>query len=160
MPFRYWDPDNLAVIGHNAAVADLGTVRFDGFAAWLLWLLIHIYYLIGFENKLLVMIQWGWNYVTRTRGAQLITGNDPSLLVEPRAGTAGDVRLLGRICKLGGTEYLPESYAPRRLDQHAMGAADAAAPAPTTNDRAAGGRPSPRPQWDAVGATPRGPLAG
>jgi NADH dehydrogenase len=84
----------LAVIGRHAAVADLGALHFDGFVAWLLWLLIHIYYLIGFENKLLVMIQWGWNYVTRTRGAQLITGQDPSPFVELRTGSAGDVRPL------------------------------------------------------------------
>ena len=63
----------MAVIGRNAAVADLRAVHFDGFIAWLLWLLIHIYYLIGFENKLLVMIQWGWNYFTYDRSARLIT---------------------------------------------------------------------------------------
>jgi NADH:ubiquinone reductase (H+-translocating) len=81
--FRYRDLGNLAVIGRNAAVADLRSLRFDGFAAWLLWLFVHLYYLIGFENKVLVMFQWGWNYVTRKRGAQLITGKDPIPLVEP-----------------------------------------------------------------------------
>jgi NADH:ubiquinone reductase (H+-translocating) len=76
-PFRYRDRGNLAVIGRHAAVADLHSLHFAGLAAWLLWLFVHIYYLIGFENKLVVMFQWGWNYVTRTRGAQLITGRDP-----------------------------------------------------------------------------------
>ena len=90
MPFRYRDPGSLAVIGRNAAVADLRAVHFDGFIAWLLWLFIHIYYLIGFENKLLVMVQWGWNYFTRTRGAQLITGKAPSPLVELQTGADGD----------------------------------------------------------------------
>jgi NADH dehydrogenase len=81
-PFRYRDRGNLAVIGRHAAVADLHSLHFAGLAAWLLWLFIHIYYLIGFENKFVVMFQWGWNYITRKRGAQLITGRDPVSLAE------------------------------------------------------------------------------
>jgi NADH:ubiquinone reductase (H+-translocating) len=81
-PFRYRDRGNLAVIGRHAAVADLHSLHFAGLAAWLLWLFVHIYYLIGFENKLVVMFQWGWNYVTRKRGAQLITGRDPVSVAE------------------------------------------------------------------------------
>jgi NADH:ubiquinone reductase (H+-translocating) len=73
-PFRYSDFGSLAVIGQNAAVADLGFVRFSGFFAWLVWIFAHIYYLIEFDNKLVVMVQWGWNYLTRNRGARLITG--------------------------------------------------------------------------------------
>lgn len=72
-PFRYANRGSLAVIGRNAAVADLGWMRFGGFSAWLMWVFIHIGYLVGFDNKLLVMFQWGWNYVTRKRGARLIT---------------------------------------------------------------------------------------
>jgi NADH:ubiquinone reductase (H+-translocating) len=72
--FRYVDKGNLAIIGRNAGVADFGRFHLDGFLAWILWLFVHIYYLIGFDNKLLVLFQWGWNYVTRKRGAQLITG--------------------------------------------------------------------------------------
>jgi NADH:ubiquinone reductase (H+-translocating) len=75
-PFRYVDFGSLAVIGRNAAVVDLGYVRFTGLLAWLFWVFIHIYYLIEFDNKLVVMIQWGWNYFTRKRGARLITGNE------------------------------------------------------------------------------------
>ncbi|MFB2979158.1 NAD(P)/FAD-dependent oxidoreductase [Microseira sp. BLCC-F43] len=75
-PFRYLDFGSLAVIGRNAAVVDLGYVRFTGLLAWLFWVFIHIYYLIEFDNKLVVMIQWGWNYFTRKRGARLITGNE------------------------------------------------------------------------------------
>jgi NADH dehydrogenase len=90
-PFRYHNRGNLAVIGRHAAVAVLRSLHFDGFAAWLLWLFIHIYYLIGFENKFLVMFQWGWNYLTRKRGAQLITGKDPFPLMRPRTDLAGDV---------------------------------------------------------------------
>ena len=73
-PFRYAEVGSLAVIGQNAAVVDLGYVKFSGFLAWLIWIFAHVYYLIEFDNKLVVMIQWGWNYFTRGRGARLITG--------------------------------------------------------------------------------------
>lgn len=72
-PFRYWNKGILAVIGRNAAVADLGTVRASGFMAWVIWAIIHIAYLIEFDNKILVMTQWAWNYFTRKRGARIIS---------------------------------------------------------------------------------------
>lgn len=78
-PFEYVDGGSLAVIGQNAAVVDLGFVRFSGFLAWLIWVFAHIYYLIEFDNKLVVMVQWGWNYLTRGRGARLITGEAMNL---------------------------------------------------------------------------------
>jgi NADH:ubiquinone reductase (H+-translocating) len=74
--FRYHDRGSLAVIGQNSAVVDLGFIKFTGFVAWLFWLFVHIYFLIEFDNKLVVMIQWGWNYFTRKRGARLITGKE------------------------------------------------------------------------------------
>ena len=74
-PFRYRDKGQLAVIGRNAAVCDLGAARFSGFPAWLLWLFVHIGYLIEFDNKVLVMVQWAFAYFTRKRGARLITSN-------------------------------------------------------------------------------------
>jgi NADH:quinone reductase (non-electrogenic) len=72
-PFRYKDKGNLATIGRNSAVADLGVLRLWGSLAWLIWGAVHIYYLIGFENRLLVVIQWLWAYLTYRRGARLIT---------------------------------------------------------------------------------------
>ena len=72
-PFRYVDKGSLAVIGRNAAVADLGFVKFSGFFAWFAWVFIHIAYLIEFDNRVLVLFQWGWNYLTRKKGARLIT---------------------------------------------------------------------------------------
>jgi len=72
-PFHYKDYGSLAVIGRNTAVADLGFVKFAGFPAWLAWVFIHILFLIEFDNKLLVMIQWGWDYLTCQGGARLIT---------------------------------------------------------------------------------------
>lgn len=72
--FTYSDKGSLAVIGQNQAVVDFGFVRFSGFLAWFVWVVAHIYYLIEFDNKLVVMVQWAWNYFTRRRGARIITG--------------------------------------------------------------------------------------
>ncbi|HVG24738.1 MAG TPA: NAD(P)/FAD-dependent oxidoreductase [Thermoanaerobaculia bacterium] len=71
--FRYRDKGSLATIGRAAAVADFGKVRFGGFFAWMAWLLIHIFFLIGFRNRFFVMIEWAWAYFTYERGARLIT---------------------------------------------------------------------------------------
>lgn len=73
-PFHYHDRGNMAVIGRSAAVADLHWTHVWGFPAWLAWLFIHLLYLAQFQNRLLVLIQWAWNYVTRSRSARLITG--------------------------------------------------------------------------------------
>ncbi len=71
-PFRYVNKGELATIGRAAAVANFGALRFSGYPAWLLWLFVHLMYLVGFENRLLVFVQWAWNYVTRNRGTRLI----------------------------------------------------------------------------------------
>jgi NADH dehydrogenase len=73
-PFRYWDKGNMATIGRSSAVVESGRMRLTGKIAWLAWLFIHILYLARFENRVLVMFQWFWNYVTRNRTARLITG--------------------------------------------------------------------------------------
>jgi NADH dehydrogenase len=73
-PFRYRDKGNLATIGRGRAVADLHWLRVSGAVAWLAWLGVHIWYLIGFQNRLLVMIRWFFSFVTRGRGARFITG--------------------------------------------------------------------------------------
>ncbi|MGH2713686.1 MAG: NAD(P)/FAD-dependent oxidoreductase [Thermoleophilaceae bacterium] len=72
-PFRYRDKGNLATIGRARAVADLHTVRLSGFPAWATWLVVHLWYLIGFQNRLLVFIRWSFSFFTRGRGARLIT---------------------------------------------------------------------------------------
>jgi NADH dehydrogenase len=74
-PFHYWDKGSLATIGRAAAVAEFGKIHISGFIAWLAWLFVHILFLIGFRNRLLVFIQWAWSYVTYERGARLITGS-------------------------------------------------------------------------------------
>jgi NADH dehydrogenase len=73
--FHYHDKGSLATIGRAAAVADFGRVHISGYPAWLAWLCIHIFFLIGFRNRLIVLIQWAWSYFTFERGARLITGS-------------------------------------------------------------------------------------
>ena len=74
MQFSYWDKGSLATIGRNKAVADLHIIRFGGFFAWAAWAGVHIFFLIGFRNRLTVMGEWIWNYITFYRGSRLITG--------------------------------------------------------------------------------------
>jgi NADH dehydrogenase len=76
-PFHYRDLGNMATIGRNAAVADLGRLRFSGWIGWIMWLFVHLVNLVQFENRVLVLFQWGWNYLTRNRAARLITGENP-----------------------------------------------------------------------------------
>ena len=73
-PFRYWDKGSLATIGRGSGVADLGLIRFSGFLAWIAWLFVHLFYLVEFDNRVVVLAQWTWNFLTRNRGNLLITG--------------------------------------------------------------------------------------
>ena len=73
--FHYWDKGTMATIGRNKAVADLKFMHFSGLPAWLAWLFVHIIFLVGFRNRLLVLIQWAWAYLTFDKGARLITRN-------------------------------------------------------------------------------------
>jgi NADH:ubiquinone reductase (H+-translocating) len=72
-PFRYFNKGNMATIGRNEAVADVGSLHLHGFIAWLAWLFIHLMYVVGFRNRLVVALQWGLQYLTFNRGARLIT---------------------------------------------------------------------------------------
>ena len=73
--FYYWDKGSMATIGRHRAVADLGYFHFSGLPAWLAWLFVHIIFLVGFRNRLAVLLQWAWAYVTFNKGARLITRN-------------------------------------------------------------------------------------
>ena len=77
-PFHYLDKGSLATIGRAAGVADFGKVHISGYFAWLAWLFVHIFFLIGFRNRIIVMIQWAWSYFTYDRSARLITGEGPA----------------------------------------------------------------------------------
>jgi NADH dehydrogenase len=74
-PFRYWDKGNLAVIGRASAVIDFGFMKVHGLIAWLLWLFVHLLYLVQFQNRLIVFLRWGIQFFTFDRGARLITGS-------------------------------------------------------------------------------------
>jgi NADH dehydrogenase len=82
-PFHYKDYGKLATIGANAAVAELGPFRFSGRLAWWAWLLIHLMKIVQFQNRVLVLTQWAWNYWTRNRSARLITGDKPPVMPDP-----------------------------------------------------------------------------
>lgn len=75
-PFRYRDYGNMATIGRSHAVADLKRIRLSGWFGWIMWLFVHLMYIVEFENRVLVFIQWGWNYVTKGRSNRLILGRD------------------------------------------------------------------------------------
>jgi NADH dehydrogenase len=83
--FRYANKGIMATIGRNAAVAERGRLRLSGLAGWLAWVVVHIFFLIGFRNRLLVMIEWAWAYVTFNRGVRLITGDTQLATRRPAA---------------------------------------------------------------------------
>ena len=87
-PFRYRDMGSLATIGRKAAVAKLGPVRLKGFVAWSLWAMAHVYFLIGWRNRLVVSVNWFWSYLTFERGARLITGASSEAMGAPPAPAA------------------------------------------------------------------------
>jgi len=80
MPFRYHDKGTLATIGKAAAVADIAGLHLSGLVAWLMWLFVHIFFLIGFRNRFIVIVEWAWTYIRNDRGARLITGDVEPLL--------------------------------------------------------------------------------
>ena len=73
--FWYWNKGSMATIGRNKAVADLNLVHFSGFPAWLVWLFVHIVFLVGFRSRIMVLLQWAWAYISFNKGARLITRN-------------------------------------------------------------------------------------
>lgn len=91
-PFEYFDKGNLAVIGRASAVAQFGNVKLHGPFAWLTWLFVHLMYLVGFQNRLIVFIRWAFNYFTYNRGARLITGDPEPLHREPPADSPEPAR--------------------------------------------------------------------
>jgi NADH dehydrogenase len=75
--FVYRDLGNMATIGRASAIADFGWLRLKGWIAWLAWLFVHIMNLIGFRNRVVVLVQWAWAYFTYQRAIRLITGSEP-----------------------------------------------------------------------------------
>ncbi len=77
-PFHYFDKGDLAVIGRGSAVANIFGAHLSGWIAWMVWLFVHLMYLVQFQNRLIVFVQWGIQFVTFSRGARLITGDNPT----------------------------------------------------------------------------------
>jgi NADH dehydrogenase len=86
-PFWYWDKGDLAIVGRTYAVADLRFRRFAGFSAWVVWAVVHIYFLIGFANRLFVLLQWGLDFLTKRRRVRVLSEEPPSAqnLIDPAA---------------------------------------------------------------------------
>lgn len=90
-PFRYLDKGVMATIGRNAAVAQIGALSLRGFIGWIGWLTVHIYYLIGFRNRLAVLASWGWNYLKKDRAIRIIARSDDDRLVDRIEGVSSKV---------------------------------------------------------------------
>lgn len=81
LPFKYVDKGSMATIGRGAAVAQVGRLKISGFIAWLMWMFVHVFFLVGFRNRVLVTLQWAWSYFSYDRGSRLITGRAEGPLV-------------------------------------------------------------------------------
>jgi NADH dehydrogenase len=101
--FRYRNLGNLATIGRSAAVADFGKIHLSGFIAWTIWLFVHLMNLVGFRNRLLVLVQWAWSYFTFDRSARLITGSDAGA---PAPAAPSDARPTSHPPPSGGSHHL------------------------------------------------------
>ena len=90
-PFRYVDKGTMATIGRNAAVGQIKGLQLTGFIGWIGWLVVHIYYLIGFRNRLVVLWSWAWNYLRRDRPIRIVAQSHPDPVVEQfeTGGSAG-----------------------------------------------------------------------
>ncbi|HET7871623.1 MAG TPA: NAD(P)/FAD-dependent oxidoreductase, partial [Terriglobales bacterium] len=87
--FHYWDKGSLATIGRSRAVADFGRWHISGYFAWLSWLFVHLFFLIGFRNRIMVMLDWAWSYITYSHSARLITGPRETAPAEKPTARAG-----------------------------------------------------------------------
>ena len=90
VPFQYIDRGSMATIGRAAAVAEIGKRQFCGFFAWILWLLVHLMQIVQFQNRVLILMQWGWLYLTFNRSSRIITGDDHVAIVHPRSDQAAE----------------------------------------------------------------------
>jgi NADH dehydrogenase len=86
-PFWYWDKGDLAIVGRTYAVADLRFVKFAGFPAWVIWAVVHVYFLIGFANRLFVLLQWGLDFLTKSRQVRVLPMESPTAkkFIDPAA---------------------------------------------------------------------------
>jgi NADH dehydrogenase len=135
-PFHYFDRGKLATIGRAAAVADFGRLRLAGLPAWITWLLVHIAFLIGFENRLRVLLRWAWSYLTYQSGARLITGVTGLPLLSARSD-----RPPSRVGE-GGNGFNPVAHG-GDLSQRAPGGLNTPELSQALHDHAEGRAPRP-----------------
>ena len=126
-PFHYIDKGQLAVIGRGRAVADIWKLHFSGFVAWLLWIFIHIFYLIGFRNRVLVLIQWAYSYFTFHRGARIITSEGVAAGCGVVPGAAAESRATGTGRSIDRDDAARDRQAAERGDTTADAPASGAA---------------------------------
>ena len=91
-PFVYRDRGTMATIGRAEAVVQVGQRESVGFIAWLMWLVVHLLQIVQFQNRLLILFQWGWNYLTFSRSARIITGEDRVILIHDTPATDGSAK--------------------------------------------------------------------
>ncbi|MDJ0536536.1 MAG: NAD(P)/FAD-dependent oxidoreductase [Xenococcaceae cyanobacterium MO_207.B15] len=119
-PFRYMDWGSLAVIGKHAAVVEMGFLKLSGFLAWVFWMFIHVFYLLEFDNKLIVMIQWAWSYFTTDKGARLITtpGEHPTIELEEHGENVDQLTEFGEKLEKEPLDELEENVVIKNLDSN------------------------------------------
>ena len=108
--FKYWDKGTMATIGRSAAVAQIGRLELSGWPAWAVWLSVHLIFLIGFRNRLAVLLQWTYSYFTYKLGSRIITGLDDSHETVPDADEDPNVcryEKIGRLTTTSETDYDP-----------------------------------------------------
>lgn len=130
-PFHYLDKGSLATIGRAAAVAQFGKIHISGLLAWLSWLFIHIFFLVGFRNRIIVMIEWAWSYFTYDRAARIITGETRTIAVPALEYAEQAAKLTGQFGQTPTVDRSEHSVA--QESQQPPTAADSASSSPQTN---------------------------
>jgi NADH dehydrogenase len=130
-PFHYLDKGSLATIGRAAAVAQFGKIHISGLLAWLSWLFIHIFFLVGFRNRIIVMIEWAWSYFTYDRAARIITGETRTVAVPALEYAEQAAKLTGQFAQTSTVDRSEHSVA--QESQQPPTAAESASSSPQTN---------------------------
>ena len=130
-PFHYLDKGSLATIGRAAAVAQFGKIHISGLLAWLAWLFIHIFFLVGFRNRIIVMIEWAWSYFTYDRAARLIIGETRTIAVPSLEYAEQAAKLTGQFAQPPSAYQSEQSAA--QESQHPPTAAGSASSSPQPN---------------------------
>jgi NADH:ubiquinone reductase (H+-translocating) len=149
-PFKYRDKGSMATIGRSRAIAQVGKLKLSGFMAWMAWLLVHIWFLIGFRNRVLVLFDWAWSYVFYRRGARLITGG--RLLSGPVSAKDAEDRSARAAAPVLTTAASPPLRAPSPAAASASASPATSAPAAPIVGAAPPAPSTSTPDWSAMSA--------